>query len=130
MWSALLERLASGGLVRRGVDAAFGCYAHRRAAALDRLSTASVQADTLLRLVRRAARTRFGREHDFASIRCVADYQARVPLRDYDAFWRDYWQPALPHLTDATWPGGDPLPGPVLGHDVRLDQVRPRVGGD
>jgi hypothetical protein len=108
MWSALLERLASAGLVRRGADAAFGCYARRRTAALDRQSVTAAQDDTLLRLVRRAARTRFGREHGFASIRSVQDYQARVPLRDYDAFWRDYWQPAFPHLKDVTWPG--PIP--------------------
>jgi hypothetical protein len=108
MWSALLERLASGSLVRRGVDAAFGYYARRRAAALDHLSAASAQTETLLRLVRQAARTRFGQEHYFADIRSIADYQARVPLRDYDAFWRKYWRPAFPHLINVTWPGWVP----------------------
>jgi hypothetical protein len=38
----------------------------------------------------------------------VADFQQRVPLRDYDAFWKDYWQPCFPALTDATWPGSVP----------------------
>ena len=33
------------------------------------------------------------------------DYRARVPLRDYDAFWEDYWQAPFPRLTDCTWPG-------------------------
>ena len=61
-----------------------------------------------MRLVRHAQNTRFGRDHDFGRIRTVADYQERVPLRDYDAFWKDYWQPAFPNLADVTWPG--PIP--------------------
>jgi hypothetical protein len=31
-----------------------------------------------------------------------------VPLRKYEAFWKEYWQPAFPHLTDVTWPGPAP----------------------
>lgn len=31
-----------------------------------------------------------------------------MPLRDYEAFWRDYWRPVFPHLRGATWPG--PVP--------------------
>lgn len=104
----LVERLASGALVRRAADAAFGRHARRRVARLDATSAADVQSDTLLRLVRRAAVTRFGRLHDFASIRSIADYQRRVPLRDYEAFWEEYWQPAFPHFHLATWPGRIP----------------------
>ncbi len=63
------------------------------------------QAALLRRLVARAAATRFGRDHGFDRIRSVADFQARVPLRRYEAFWRDYWQPAFPRLTDCSWPG-------------------------
>ena len=36
------------------------------------------------------------------------DFQERVPLSDYDAFWKDYWQPVFPQLADATWPGAVP----------------------
>jgi hypothetical protein len=92
-------------LLRRAADFAFGRYARRRARALDRLDAAAEQRRTLLRLVRHARATRFGREHDFGRIRAVADYQRRVPLRDYDAFWQTYWQPAFPRLCDVTWPG-------------------------
>jgi hypothetical protein len=49
--------------------------------------------------------THFGRDHDFAHINNVSDYQKRVPLRDYEAFWRDYWKPAFPRLIDVAWPG-------------------------
>jgi hypothetical protein len=62
----------------------------------------------LLHLVRKAAGTHFGRDHGFASIRTVADYQRQVPLRDYEAFWDQYWRPAFPHLTSGTWPGQAP----------------------
>jgi hypothetical protein len=101
----LLQRLAARPLVRRAADAAFTSYARRRVAALDRCDVAEVQRRTLGRLVRAARDTRFGRDHDFGRVRTVADYQRRVPLRDYDAFWTAYWQPAFPRLADVTWPG-------------------------
>ncbi len=69
---------------------------------------AKVQHDTLLSLVRRARNTRFGRDHDFARIYSVADYQARVPIRDYEFFWNTYWKDAYPRLDDITWPGKIP----------------------
>src|SRR5262245_32099609 len=106
--SRLIERLAGNLLTRRVADAGFAHYARWRAAGLDRRSAVRSQEWTLLRLVRQAADTRFGRDHGFTAIREIADYQRRVPLRDYDAFWAQYWQPAFPHLTNATWPG--PVP--------------------
>jgi hypothetical protein len=81
-------------------------YARRRRA---RLGTAAVQQAELLRLVRRAANTAFGRAHSFAEIASVADFQARVPLQRYEDFWRDWWQPHFPHLTGITWPGRIPF---------------------
>ncbi|MEO1292900.1 MAG: GH3 auxin-responsive promoter family protein [Pseudomonadota bacterium] len=80
-------------------------YAKWRARAMTRDQAASLQRDELLRLVRRAAKTQFGRDHGFDTIRSVEDYQARVPLRTYDDFWRDYWGEPFPHLVDCTWPG-------------------------
>ncbi len=56
----------------------------------------------------RAKETRFGRDHGFAGITSVADYQARVPLRTYAQHWDDYWKEPFPHLTDCTWPGTIP----------------------
>jgi len=84
-------------------------FARRRLARLAVLDAALAQEQQLLELVRRAARTRFGREHDFAGIHSVADFQARVPLRRYEAFWREYWQPAFPVLENVSWPGRIPM---------------------
>lgn len=106
--SGLLEQLAGNWLARGAAAFAFGHYARRRVRRLDHCSAADQQAKTLFCLVRQAAETRFGRDHGFAGIRTVADYQHRVPLRDYEAFWSDYWQPAFPHLTNVTWPGPTP----------------------
>jgi hypothetical protein len=97
--------MPSASLIRRAADFGFGRYARRRVRALDHLDAADEQHRTLLRLLRHARHTRFGREHDFARLRSVADYQRRVPLRDYDAFWQTYWQPAFPRLDDVTWSG-------------------------
>ncbi|MBC7907683.1 MAG: GH3 auxin-responsive promoter family protein [Rhodospirillaceae bacterium] len=83
-------------------------YARRRLASLAREDPAQVQQATLLELVRRAAATRFGRDHDFHRIRSVADYQARVRLRQYADFWSEYWQQSYPRLDNVTWPG--PIP--------------------
>ena len=58
----------------------------------------------LMRLVRRAAETRFGREHDFAAVRSVRDYQARVPLRSYEEF-KPYWDRLFAGERHVTWPG-------------------------
>jgi hypothetical protein len=41
-------------------------------------------------------------------VRTAADYQRRVPLRTYEAFWTEYWQPAFPVLDGVTWPGRIP----------------------
>jgi hypothetical protein len=105
---SVLQSLADKPLVRRAVDVVFGQYARRRVRGLDRRPAARVQHDTLLRLVRFAAGTRFGRDHGFDTVRTVADYQRRVPLRHYEQFWQEYWQPAFPYLDDVTWPGRIP----------------------
>ncbi len=105
---SVLQSLAGKPLVRRAVDLAFDQYARRRVRQLDRRSAAAVQRETLLRLVWQARDTRFGRDHQFSSLQSVEDYQRRVPLREYEQFWRDYWQPAFPYLDDVSWPGRVP----------------------
>ena len=83
----------------------FRAIAGRRTEVLARQDTVAAQQRTLLQLVRKAANTKFGRDHGFAGIASVADYQARVPLRRYDDFWREYWQASFPTARDCTWPG-------------------------
>jgi hypothetical protein len=106
--TSFLAPVAGSKLVRRAADAFLVRYAHNRAVALDHMDAAKIQHDTLLRLVRHARHTRFGRDHDFARITSVADYQARVPIRDYNWFWDNYWKDVYPRLDDVTWPGQVP----------------------
>lgn len=47
---------------------------------------AEEQQEVLQRVLAQNAGTEFGRGHEFSSIRSVADYQRRVPLRDYDQY--------------------------------------------
>jgi len=101
---SFLQWMAGSAPLRRAVDVCFRQYAQRRVARLDRLDVGRRQRDILLGLVRRCQATHFGRAHGFDRIRSVAEYQRQVPLRDYEAFWKDYWQPAFPTLQGTTWP--------------------------
>jgi hypothetical protein len=84
-------------------------YARHRLARLARQDPVAEQQRQLLRLVRRAAGTRFGRDHRFNEVRGVADFQARVKLRRYEDMWNDYWRDPFPRLVDCTWPGTMPF---------------------
>ena len=69
------------------------------------VAPAAAQKRQLLQLVAKAKDTKFGRNHDFANITTVADYQRNVPVRTFDQFWADYWSEPFPRLDNATWPG-------------------------
>jgi hypothetical protein len=84
-------------------------YARYRLAQLARQDAVAEQQRQLLRLVHRARHTRFGRDHDFASVRSVGDFQERVRLRRYEDMWQTYWQVSFPRLLDCTWPGTIPF---------------------
>jgi hypothetical protein len=101
---SILERLVGARLSRLTANTLLGWYARHRVARLEKRPVVRVQLETLLALVRHARDTRFGRDHDFGRVRSLADYQARVPLREYEAFWKDYWRPAFPLLQGASWP--------------------------
>jgi hypothetical protein len=100
----LLDLLIGNRLVRRIGDSGLVWYARRRTARLDRLDVPEVQRQTLLQLVDRARGTRFGRDHAFDRIRSVEDFQSAIPVRTYEDFWTNYWQPVFPKLEGATWP--------------------------
>jgi hypothetical protein len=104
----MLHSLVGRPLVRRLADSYLNLYARRRVARLNRRSAVELQRTTLLQLIGHAQETRFGREHGFAEIRGIEDYQRRVPPRDYEAFWKDYWEPAFPFVDNVTWPGRVP----------------------
>jgi hypothetical protein len=99
--SSLLSRLPTTRI--------FGVVAGMRSRALDRMDAEAEQRLVLKSLVAKATRTRFGRDHDFARIGDVADFQARVPLRTYNQLWADYWKDDFPRLVDCTWPGTMPF---------------------
>ena len=80
-------------------------YAWNRWRTLARQDAVEAQRQELLKLVRKAERTRFGQDHRFHSIGKVSDYQKRVPLRTYGQHWDEYWKDAFPRLVDCTWPG-------------------------
>ena len=58
----------------------------------------------LRRLVRRAADTRFGRDHDFHAIATARDYQERVPLHRFEEL-QPYWDRLDAGERDVVWPG-------------------------
>lgn len=83
-------------------------YARRRLAQLNAQRSAETQQRQLLKLVRKAAHTRFGRDHGFAKIGGVKDFQNRVRLRTYEDMWGEYWGRDFPTLTDCSWPRAMP----------------------
>ncbi len=84
-------------------------YARYRLANLAREDAVAEQRRQLLRLVRRASGTRFGRDHGFSDIRSVSDFQDRVKLHTYEDMWGSYWKRDFPRLVDCTWPGVIPF---------------------
>jgi GH3 auxin-responsive promoter len=80
-------------------------YARLRAQRLAHENPTPLQHGILVQLLSRAAATRFGSDHRFSEIRDYQEYRERVPLRRYEDFWREYWQPAFPRLADCSWPG-------------------------
>ena len=107
-WSNLVA-IASGSLPARGiVNAAFHWYSSRGRASLSKIDPVESQRNTLERLLKQAVGTRFGRDHGFATIRDVEEFQKNVPLRTYEDLWRDYLESAYPVFDNLTWPGKIP----------------------
>jgi len=103
--SAPLVRVAAAPPVRAAVNAGFHAYARRRIRQLAVADPVAVQRATLLALVRKAAPTRFGRDHGFGAIGSPADFRKAVPLRTYEDLWNDYLKDRYPVYEDLTWPG-------------------------
>jgi hypothetical protein len=84
-------------------------YALRRRKRLATLVPHKAQQRQLLSLLRKARATRFGKDHGFAALHKVTQYQQNVPLRRYEALHQEYWQSDFPRLVDCSWPGTIPF---------------------
>ena len=82
--------------------------AARRRAQLARMDAAAVQERVLLKLLRHAENTKFGKDHRFAEIKTIADFQARVKPRNWESMWDDYYKAAFPNFANVGWPGPTP----------------------
>lgn len=100
--------LAGSAPVRSVVNRTFHWNARRRVRQLASAHATLVQERTLMRLVRKAKGTRFGRDHGFGSIRSIANFQNAVPLRSYEDLWRQYLRDQYPIFDNLTWPGRIP----------------------
>ncbi len=87
------------------LTSALRVYGQFRLSALAQEDPVQSQRQQLMRLLHHAAKTAFGREHGFAGIQSVEDFQRAVPLRRYDGFWDGYWSSHYPVLENVTWPG-------------------------
>ena len=104
---------------------AFRAIAGRRVRLLAEQDPVAAQEAVLRKMLLRAEKTKFGRDHGFASIKTVADYQRQVPLRRYDDFWREYWQPTFPTARDCTWPGLAPYYAMSSGTSTGVNKYIP-----
>lgn len=84
-------------------------YAKHRLKRLAAYAPNEVQQRQLLSLLNKARDTRFSKDHGFAAIHQVADYQRRVPLRRYEDLREQYWRSDFPRLVNCTWPGEIPF---------------------
>jgi hypothetical protein len=102
------DRLTPGRPIRSVVDLGFRWTSRKRIEALGGADPVAAQARTLRRLIRRARRTRFGRDHHFDRIGDIAGFQSAVPIRTYEALWDEYLRDRYPVFEDLTWPGRIP----------------------
>ncbi len=81
----------------------FAAWVHRRNSRWIRNPEAA-QLKTFRHLVRQAASTQFGKDHDFGAIRSYADFARRVPVKDYEAL-KPYVERIRQGEKDVLWPG-------------------------
>ncbi|QIE59908.1 GH3 auxin-responsive promoter family protein [Rasiella rasia] len=67
-------------------------------------SPVETQQKVFLQLIKTAAETSFGQDHDFKNITTHADFVNRVPIRDYEAL-RPYVNRVVDGESDVLWPG-------------------------
>ncbi|CAN5483090.1 GH3 auxin-responsive promoter family protein [soil metagenome] len=75
-------------MIRQAMYRAFVALAERKIRALNAASESprETQEAKLFKLLQKNADSQFGRDHNFSSIKSVAEYQRAVPIRDYEDF--------------------------------------------
>jgi phenylacetate-coenzyme A ligase PaaK-like adenylate-forming protein len=63
-----------------------------------------VQQQLLRQLIKKGARTAFGKKHQFLSINTYEDFKKQVPIRDYEGL-KDYIERITAGEHDVLWPG-------------------------
>ena len=87
---SLIQTLTGNPAVRSVVNNSFHAWAGWRIGSLNRTNAVEAQKLLLKKLIKKAAKTRFGQDHQFNSIRSAADFQSAVPIRTYEKFWDEY----------------------------------------
>ena len=111
LWEAAQRLVTDAALTRRATEAWLRAQNRRRFSSFEQVEAVRAQRRVLLGLLNQARKTRFGIDHDFRRIHSTEDYRRLVPLTTRADLWRDYWEPALPHVAGATWPA---LPSAAL----------------
>ena len=83
-----------------------GLWAKRRKRQIDNdmKNALNLQKQTFQQLIQKAKDTHFGKDHGFDVINTYEDFQARVPVRDYEQA-RTYFDRIYKGETDVSWPG-------------------------
>lgn len=72
-------------------------------------SPIQLQTRTLRRLLRQASHTAFGQYYYFKDLlrssNVVEDFQARIPIHDYDSMHERWWHMTLNNVENVSWPG-------------------------
>jgi len=73
---------------------------------IEKWSTTAVadQNNLMVALVKKAENTKFGKDHNFSSIRTYEDFKKYVPIRDYEGL-RHYIDDIIAGEKDVLWPG-------------------------
>lgn len=102
---SLIQTISGNTLVRSAVNSSFHAWAGWRMGNLNRSSAKELQKELLRKLVHKAKHTKFGRDHQFSSIRSASDFQSAVPVRTYEQYWDEYLKSVFPRAENLSWPG-------------------------
>lgn len=81
-------------------------YAKRQAKKVEywTKNAVEVQKRTMKKLVGKAAKTEFGKDHNFSSIKSYEDFKKNVPVQDYEGL-KHYVEKVVDGVSNVLWPG-------------------------